>query len=69
VSDQSDTPVTDRQVAMPGATPTAPAPLPPPSTPASTGPPAAAGEHPELPVGAAFAGGLALALILKRLAR
>jgi hypothetical protein len=29
----------------------------------------AAGERPELPVAAAFAGGLALALLLKRLAR
>jgi len=32
-------------------------------------PPSAAGEHPEYAVGAAFAGGLVLALLLKRLAR
>jgi hypothetical protein len=32
-------------------------------------PPAAPDERPELAVGAAFAGGLALALLLKRLAR
>jgi hypothetical protein len=34
-----------------------------------TGPAAVAAERPEIAVGAAFAGGLVLALILKRLAR
>jgi hypothetical protein len=42
----------------------------PPSQPASApGGPSAAADRPEIPVGAAFAGGLLLALILKRLAR
>jgi hypothetical protein len=41
-----------------------PSPAPPPAA-----APAVTGERPELLVGAAFAGGLALALLLKRLAR
>jgi hypothetical protein len=31
--------------------------------------PAQPGDHPEIPIGAAFAGGFVLAMILKRLAR
>ena len=44
-----------------------------PQGPDGTGPegvqPSSAGDRPEIAVGAAFAGGLALALLLKRLAR
>jgi hypothetical protein len=61
----------------PPAPPPAPAIAPPPPHPPtpdrgpddSGGPAAVAAERPEIAVGAAFAGGLVLALILKRLAR
>jgi hypothetical protein len=45
-----------------------PPPLPP-AQPAFSGAASAASERPEIAVGGAFAGGLVLALILKRLAR
>jgi hypothetical protein len=41
----------------------------PPAEPATPAVPSAAADRPEIPVGAAFAGGFVLALILKRLAR
>ena len=41
----------------------------PPSTPPEHGPGALVTDRPEIAVGAAFAGGLVLALVLKRLAR
>jgi hypothetical protein len=61
----------------PGESSVSPAPVPPSEPPAwrpeddlsSGGPAALAAERPEVAVGAAFAGGLVLALILKRLAR
>ena len=50
------------------ASPPPPPPLPPPAA-GPTGAFSVPSERPEVPVGAAFAGGLVLALILKRLAR
>jgi hypothetical protein len=98
VTDQSETPGTQRPPPEAGGLPGAPAPVPPPEAGGSPGapaplPPTEAGippvappppppssspgrspaeiadERPELAVGAAFAGGFLLAMILKRLAR
>jgi hypothetical protein len=69
VSEQPENPVTDQHAPVPGDTPPAPPPLPPPPAPASTGLASIPNDRPEVAVGAAFAGGLVLALILKRLAR
>ena len=61
------TPPEPAAIATPSAEPFAP---PPSAHSAPSGPPGAgAGQRPEIAVGAAFAGGFALALILKRLAR
>jgi hypothetical protein len=69
VSEQPDNPVTDRHDPVPGDTPPGPPPLPPPPAPASIGPVTIPSDRPEVAVGAAFAGGLVVALILKRLAQ
>jgi hypothetical protein len=55
----------------PDEQPVATAPAPAEETPwvAADGSPPTANEHPEIPVGAAFAGGFLLAMILRRLAR
>ena len=80
MSDQSQTPesapepATEQITEAAAAAPTAPAPAPeppvaiPPTPPSESGE-ASAADRPEVAVGAAFAGGFALAMILKRLAR
>jgi hypothetical protein len=69
--DQADEPTAEAATAPPVAFQPAPpppeVPLPPPPYEAVTAP--GGGGRPEVAVGAAFAGGLVLALILKRLAR
>ena len=73
MSAQSENPVPPDETgaAAPAWTPppeTAPA-WTPPTPPSDHGPGAVVADRPEIAVGAAFAGGLVLALILKRLAR
>ena len=62
-------PAATPQTFLPPPPPDPPIPSGPPSSPQLSGPAAALNERPELAVGGAFAGGLVLALILKRLAR
>ena len=67
-----DAPAPAPAAATPAPTPPLPPPTPPlPPSPAAapTGASSVPSDRPEVAVGAAFAGGLALALILKRLAR
>jgi hypothetical protein len=61
--------MTDAAVSANDAQPAAEPAVPPTSPIAAAAPASAADEHPELVIGAAFAGGLALALLLKRLGR